>query len=184
MLQSSVCSSFISPFPKNSVLQLPASVSPSISITASGSSSSSSSTGNDVPLVVSRRSLTSLSGAAGIIYLLASTPRALADIEDEYKEDTQSVIVLVRNTLGLEKTDPSRGEAVKALRQSSNKWVAKYRREKRFAGKPSYSNMYSVLNAVSGHYISYGDGAPLPPKRRNQILDEVDIAERALARGR
>jgi photosystem II Psb27 protein len=90
----------------------------------------------------------------------------------------------VRATLTLDKSDPGRGDAVKALRDSSNQWVAKYRREKRFAGKPSYSNIYSVLNAVSGHYISYGDGAPLPAKRKTQILEEVETAEKALNRGR
>eukprot|EP00250_Pteridium_aquilinum_P033070 c516_g1_i1 orf=247-822(+) len=183
MLHSSVCSSFIAPLSKPSVLVAPVPSSVTISLTVSASSSSSPS-GHETPVTCSRRSIASLSGVAGMLYLLSAAPQALADIEDDYKKETQNVIVQVRATLGLDKADPSRGDAVKALRQVSNDWVAKYRREKRFAGKPSYSNIYSVLNAVSGHFISYGDGAPLPAKRRTQILEEVDIAERALGRGR
>eukprot|EP00249_Psilotum_nudum_P009843 c22185_g1_i1 orf=25-585(-) len=123
-------------------------------------------------------------GITGLVLLSQPPLSARADIEEDYTAETMRVISQIRSTLVLDKNDPAKGEAVKALRQSSNEWVAKYRREKRFAGKPSYSNMYSVLNAVSGHYISYGDGYPIPPKRKNLILEEVDIAERALSRGR
>ncbi|MCO5572591.1 hypothetical protein L7F22_026347 [Adiantum nelumboides] len=186
MLHSSVCSSFVAPLSKPSVLVAPVSASPaspslSLAISAASSSSPASS---DSPATLGRRSIASLSGVAGMLFLLSATPQARADIEDDYKVETQKVIGQVRSTLGLDKADPTRGDAVKSLRQTSNEWVAKYRREKRFAGKPSYSNIYSVLNAVSGHFISYGDGAPLPAKRRTQILEEVDIAERALGRGR
>ncbi|MCO5573113.1 hypothetical protein L7F22_026878 [Adiantum nelumboides] len=125
-----------------------------------------------------------IAGVASKLFLLTSTPQARADIEDDYKIKTQKVIGQVHSTLGMDKADPTRGEVVKSLHQTSNKWVAKYRREKRFANKPSYSKIYSILNAVSGHFISYGDGAPLLYKRCTQILEEVDIAERALGRGR
>ncbi|KAJ7296026.1 hypothetical protein O6H91_02G142200 [Diphasiastrum complanatum] len=115
---------------------------------------------------------------------LAFSGAAWADIDDDYKKETQQVIQQVKNTLVLEKTDPSKPEAVALLRQASNDWVAKYRREKKVAGKPSFSNMYSVLNAISGHYISFGPSSPIPAKRQQRILEEINDAEKALTRGR
>jgi photosystem II Psb27 protein len=62
--------------------------------------------------------------------------------------------------------------------------VAKYRRDDRFAGKPSYGNMYSVLNAISGHYNSFGPEAPIPKKRLERINKELSDAEKLLSRNR
>jgi photosystem II Psb27 protein len=62
--------------------------------------------------------------------------------------------------------------------------VAKYRREKGLLGRQSFRDMYSALNAVSGHYISFGPTAPIPNKRRVRILEEMDSVEKSLQRGR
>jgi len=43
--------------------------------------------------------------------------------------------------------------------------------------------MYSVLNAISGHYNSFGPEAPIPRKLLDRITKELD-AERLLARNR
>ncbi|GLJ26580.1 hypothetical protein SUGI_0515380 [Cryptomeria japonica] len=102
----------------------------------------------------------------------------------EYERETRQVISQVRGTIEMEKGDPNTSTAVAALREASNNWVAKYRRDKQLAGKPSFSNMYSVLNAISGHYISFGPTAPIPSKRKARILEEVDTAEKALSKGR
>lgn len=109
---------------------------------------------------------------------------ARADVIEVYTSDTSNVIGKVKATLNLPRDDPTRSEAVTELRELSNFWVAKYRREKAVAGKPSFSNMYSVLNAISGHYISFGPTYPIPKKRLDRIMEEIDIAEKALARGR
>lgn len=90
----------------------------------------------------------------------------------------------VRSTFKLEKTDPNVANAVAELRESSNSWVAKYRREKDLLGRSSFRDIYSALNAVSGHYISFGPTAPIPAKRKARILEEMDTAEKALVRGR
>eukprot|EP00271_Cylindrocystis_brebissonii_P010127 TRINITY_DN26221_c0_g1_i1.p1 TRINITY_DN26221_c0_g1~~TRINITY_DN26221_c0_g1_i1.p1 ORF type:complete len:193 (+),score=24.67 TRINITY_DN26221_c0_g1_i1:83-661(+) len=129
-----------------------------------------------------RQSVLALTAAS---LALASIPLpALADFAEDYKTETQGIIDQVKTTLNLEKTDPSKPGSVATLRTMSNDWVAKYRREKSVAGKPSFSNMYSALNAISGHYISFGDGYPIPKKRSDRILEEVADAERALNRGR
>ncbi|KAJ6953917.1 photosystem 2 family protein [Populus alba x Populus x berolinensis] len=62
--------------------------------------------------------------------------------------------------------------------------INKYRREKALLGRASFRDMYSALNAVTGHYISFGPTAPIPSKRRARILEEMDTAEKALSRGR
>ncbi|XAR55479.1 hypothetical protein NMG60_11035554 [Bertholletia excelsa] len=109
---------------------------------------------------------------------------ASAASDDEYKKDTEEVINKVRSTINMDKTDPNVASAVAELREASNTWVAKYRREKALLGRPSFRDMYSALNAVSGHYISFGPTVPIPTKRKARILEEVDTAEKALSRGR
>jgi photosystem II Psb27 protein len=119
-----------------------------------------------------------------LVLSLIEAGAAVADGAEDYKNETQEVIDQVKATLDLDKTDPRKAEAVANLRHISNDWVAKYRRDKKVAGKPSFSNMYSVVNAIAGHYISFGPTYPIPVKRRDRILDEVKDAEKALSRGR
>lgn len=44
----------------------------------------------------------------------------------------------MRDTLALAKDDPDRDEKIKNLRKEINTWVAKYRREPKVSGKPSF----------------------------------------------
>lgn len=132
--------------------------------------------------VVSRRDVAMLGLVASIGAMSGGV--ALADADEDYKRETLDVIEQVRTTLALEKTDPAKVPAVAKLRQAGNEWVAKYRKSKKVAGKPSFSNMYSVVNAISGHYVSFGATYPIPAKRKDRILDEVKDAEKALNRGR
>ncbi|XP_027127186.1 photosystem II repair protein PSB27-H1, chloroplastic-like [Coffea arabica] len=130
-----------------------------------------------------------LSLAAGIfapalILPLSSTPAAWATEDAEYVKETNEVINKVRTTITMDKNDPNIATAVADLREASNTWVAKYRREKALLGRSSFRDIYSALNAVSGHYISFGPTAPIPTKRKQRILEEVDTAEKALSRGR
>eukprot|EP00245_Coleochaete_scutata_P014543 TRINITY_DN6240_c0_g1_i1.p1 TRINITY_DN6240_c0_g1~~TRINITY_DN6240_c0_g1_i1.p1 ORF type:complete len:189 (+),score=38.58 TRINITY_DN6240_c0_g1_i1:160-726(+) len=129
---------------------------------------------------LSRRKVVALAG----LIALALPPSAHADVIEVYKKETQDVISKVRTTLALDRNDPSKPDAVSDLRVVANDWVAKYRREKQVAGKPSFSNMYSVLNAIAGHYVSFGANYPIPAKRQTRILEEVDDAEKALGRGK
>ncbi|XVF01947.1 hypothetical protein REPUB_Repub04eG0133400 [Reevesia pubescens] len=115
--------------------------------------------------------------------LLAVTP-AFAASDEEYIKETEEVINKVRSTLNMDKNDPNVASAVADLRETSNSWVAKYRREKALLGRVSFRDIYSALNAVSGHYISFGPTAPIPAKRKVRILEEMDTAEKALVRGR
>nr|GLL34766.1 photosystem II repair protein PSB27-H1, chloroplastic [Ipomoea trifida] len=119
----------------------------------------------------------------GILAAVAAAP-ARAASDEEYVKDTTEVIGKVRSTMAKNKGDPDIADAVAELREASNSWVAKYRREKALLGRVSFRDMYSALNAVSGHYISFGPTAPIPAKRKQRILEEMDTAEKALQRGR
>ncbi|KAK2651044.1 hypothetical protein Ddye_018533 [Dipteronia dyeriana] len=133
-----------------------------------------------------RRRFLTLS-ATSILSPLFLSPLALpafADDDEEYVKDTEVVISKVRTTINMDKTDPNVASAVAELRDASNTWVAKYRREKALLGRASFRDMYSALNAVSGHYISFGPTAPIPAKRKARILEEMETAEKALLRGR
>lgn len=112
------------------------------------------------------------------------TPVALAASDEEYVKETEEVINKVKKTITMDRNDPNVADAVAELRDTSNSWVAKYRREKALLARASFRDMYSALNAVSGHYISFGPTAPIPAKRRARILEEVEVAEKALQRGR
>ncbi|BFG26316.1 photosystem II repair protein PSB27-H1 chloroplastic [Prunus yedoensis var. nudiflora] len=117
-------------------------------------------------------------------WLFPLTPPALAASDEEYVKETEEVINKVRNTINMDRNDPNVASAVAELRETSNSWVAKYRREKTLLSRVSFRDMYSAINAVSGHYVSFGPTAPLPAKRKARILEEVETAEKALLRGR
>ena len=45
-------------------------------------------------------------------------------------------------------------------------------------------NTYTALNALAGHFNSFGTTAPLPKKRLERINKELDDATKMLGRGR
>ncbi|PAN49811.1 hypothetical protein PAHAL_9G476900 [Panicum hallii] len=131
-----------------------------------------------------RRDVLAGTGLAALLLALGPACGAARAADEEYVSETKEVIGKVRSTISMDKSDPNVADAVAELRELSNSWVAKYRREKSLLGRPSFREMYSALNAVSGHYISFGPTAPIPAKRRARILEEMDTAEKALLRGR
>mmetsp|Transcript_61942 Transcript_61942/g.110363 ORF Transcript_61942/g.110363 Transcript_61942/m.110363 type:complete len:167 (-) Transcript_61942:697-1197(-) len=106
------------------------------------------------------------------------------DPKQEYQDYTLKVVGEIKKVLVLEKDDPTKPEAVAALRKEMNGWVAKYRRDTRFSGKASYGNLYSVINAISGHYTNFGPKTPIPKKRAAQIVTEIAAVETLVPKGR
>lgn len=103
---------------------------------------------------------------------------------DDPSPPQASVITTIRSALAMARDDPGRDAAIAGVRSATNDWVAKYRRDNSFSGKPSYGNTYSALNAVAGHINSFGADVPLPAKRLDRVTKELDDAEKLLARGR
>ena len=104
--------------------------------------------------------------------------------EDDYQNDTSSLANLAKEVSTLEKNSEGKEERVGYLKTAINKWVAKYRRESRFSGRASYSSMYSAVNALSGHFNSFGPTSPVPKKRLDRVLQEIDQSLLLLSRGR
>mmetsp|Transcript_10515 Transcript_10515/g.22586 ORF Transcript_10515/g.22586 Transcript_10515/m.22586 type:complete len:188 (-) Transcript_10515:350-913(-) len=103
---------------------------------------------------------------------------------EDYTTETTNVLTKVKDTLALDRDDPAKEDKVKDLRKDINTWVAKYRREPKVSGRPSYGNTYSALNALAGHFNSFGAQAPIPKKRLERLVKELDDATLYLSRGR
>ena len=82
----------------------------------------------------------------------------------------------MRFTLDLPANSDEKAAAIEKTRKLTNDWVARYRRDKGITGRPSYGNVYSALNAVSGHYNNFGTKYPLP-QRKDRVLQEFETAE-------
>jgi len=104
--------------------------------------------------------------------------------EEKYTKETQAIIAQVKSTLELAPGAEGREESINTTRQMTNAWVAKYRRDNATTGKPSYGQVYSALNAVSGHFNNFGTKYPFPAKRKDRVFQEFESAELLLARGR
>ena len=55
------------------------------------------------------------------------------------------------------------------LKKQMNEWTSKYRTNGKVGGRPSFSNLYSAVNALAGHWNSFGADAPVPKKRYARI---------------
>lgn len=101
-----------------------------------------------------------------------------------YTDDTTKAIEAIKNTIYLARDDPTRDDQIKKLKKVANNWVATYRRDPSVSGRPSYGYVYSVVNAVEGHYNNFGTKAPIPKKRMARIDKELEDATLALSRNR
>lgn len=81
-----------------------------------------------------------------------------------------AIITNTRSAALLERNAPGREETMESVRKEINDWVARYRRDTSFSGRPSYGNTYSAVNAVAGHLNSFGPTAPIPKKRLERLV--------------
>ena len=101
-----------------------------------------------------------------------------------YAEQTQKMIDDIKNALEVEANTDAREEAMKVVKDESVAWVSRYRRDPKFSGRPSFSLMYSAVNAIDGQLVSFGLKANLPKKRLDRMMKSIADAERQLQRGR
>eukprot|EP00798_Chlamydomonas_sp_ICE-L_P012597 gene12597-15823_t len=110
--------------------------------------------------------------------------KKIADLADEYTSHTTTLLSEVRQTLDIPRDDPVKEEKVRELKNDINTWVAAYRREPKISGRQSYGQTFSALNALAGHYNSFGYTTPLPKKRMDRVNKELNDAALFLERGR
>lgn len=140
---------------------------------------------------VTRREMTAFGAAAFALSLFKAEPaQAFLGIgegaarEEAYKNDTAAILAEVNGAIAMDRDDPARDEKIGQVRKDINQWVAKYRRNDQFSGRPSFSNTYSAINALAGHYNSFGTQAPIPRKRLDRLNKELGDAELLLTRNR
>jgi photosystem II Psb27 protein len=102
----------------------------------------------------------------------------------KYTELTQKMIDDIRAALELPANTDEREAAMSGVKKQTVAWVSAYRRDPKFAGRPSFSQMYSAVNALDGQLVSFGLKANFPAKRLERMMKSIDDAERALKRGR
>lgn len=127
---------------------------------------------------------------AGIAFVGSHPPAAQAflgfgdDGSARYADDTASIIAEINSALALEVDNPAREDTLRKLREDTIAWVSRYRRNSSFSGRPSFSNLYSAINALDGQLNSFGFTSKIPAKRLDRIQKEVADADRQLQRGR
>ncbi|CAG9466052.1 unnamed protein product [Pedinophyceae sp. YPF-701] len=103
---------------------------------------------------------------------------------EKYVEETQGLANKALAVVSMERGDPNTEAAVADVRKDINAYVSKYRRDERFSGKPSFSNLYSAVNAMAGHYNSFGADAPIPKKRLERVKQELVLSAKFAKQGR
>lgn len=106
------------------------------------------------------------------------------DGNEKYTAATAKLIADITTALELPVDDPAREEALRSVRSSTVSWVSRYRRDPKFSGRPSYSNLYSAINALDGQLNSFGFTSKVPAKRLDRIQKELSDADKQLQRGR
>merc|ERR1719235_1135894 len=119
-----------------------------------------------------------------IIYRIADASFFGGISEEEYQNETYSLANLAKEVSTMPKNADGKEQKVVSLKTEINRWVAKYRREAKFGGRPSYTNMYSAVNALSGHLNTFGPTDPVPKKRLERVLYELDQTSLFLSKGR
>lgn len=114
----------------------------------------------------------------GLTGCSAPTPSGLTG---NYNQDTTAVIESLRAALNAPKDTPELAEAQAKARQSINDFAGLYRREPSVQGKASFRTMQTALNALAGHYSSYGK-RPVPQKLKDRLEQEFKQIEAALRR--
>ncbi|NEQ98240.1 MAG: photosystem II protein Psb27 [Cyanothece sp. SIO2G6] len=115
----------------------------------------------------------------GLTGCSAPTPSGLTG---NYTEDATTVIESLRTALNSPSGTPELAEAQAKAKQAINDFSGLYRREPSVQDKASFRTMQTALNALAGHYSSYGK-RPVPQKLRDRLEQEFKQIEASLRRG-
>eukprot|EP00904_Undaria_pinnatifida_P007382 jgi/Undpi1/3774/HiC_scaffold_16.g07143.m1 len=102
----------------------------------------------------------------------------------QYYPDAAKMVRHMRYCTNMEKGDPNMSDIALNCKKEMVEFVANYRRSSNINGKLSYSNLYTSISVLAGHYASYGPKFPVPEKRRKRLLQEYTDIERAIKRQR
>lgn len=103
------------------------------------------------------------------------------NLTGDYRQDTLSVVNILRNAIELPEDSPNKAEVQAEARQKINDFSARYQRNNSVSGLNSFTTMRTALNSLAGHYSSYPN-RPLPQKLKNRLEQELKRVEAALKR--
>jgi len=91
-----------------------------------------------------------------------------------------TVLKAVGSAISLGKDDPGKEESVNTVRKQTNAWVAKYRRDSTFAGRPSYGCAPQPLHEPSA-VQSPADAWTAPAAER--VCNPVTLLKKVVVQG-
>ncbi|WP_042341261.1 photosystem II protein Psb27 [Calothrix sp. PCC 7507] len=100
----------------------------------------------------------------------------------DYRQDTLTVVTVMRNALELTPDSPDRAAIQAETRQKINDFSARYQRANSVSTLGSFTTIRTALNSLAGHYSSYPN-RPVPEKLKNRLEKELNQVEAALRRG-
>ena len=103
------------------------------------------------------------------------------NLTGDYRQDTLSVVNILRNAIELPEDAPNKAEVQAEARQKINDFSARYQRYYSVSGLNSFTTMRTALNSLAGHYSSYPN-RPVPQKLKNRLEQELNRVEAALKR--
>jgi len=106
------------------------------------------------------------------------------EMKKQYKEDTRQVIAHMKISGSLDKGTPNMERWNKRVKEEMDDWLALYRRQDQFRGKNSFTTLYTAVDALASHIISYGPKFPFPNKRRPRLFQLINLTEKYLEKGK
>mmetsp|Transcript_53997 Transcript_53997/g.140657 ORF Transcript_53997/g.140657 Transcript_53997/m.140657 type:complete len:207 (-) Transcript_53997:339-959(-) len=105
-------------------------------------------------------------------------------IKKSYREDTYQLLKHMKISGSLDKGTPRMERWQKRIKEEMDDWLALYRRQEMSVGRQSYYTLYSAINTMASHIVSYGPKFPFPKKRQQRYYELLTKAERYLEKGK
>ncbi|MGC9504855.1 photosystem II protein Psb27 [Baaleninema sp.] len=115
-----------------------------------------------------------------VVGLVGCSPGA--NLSGNYRDDTLALVNSLRTAIELPEGTPEKMTAQAEARQNIDDFFSLYRRDSSVSSLPSFTTMRTALDALAGHYRSYGN-RPLSPKLKKRLEQEFRQVEAALKRG-
>lgn len=103
-------------------------------------------------------------------------------LSGDYRQDTLTVISVLRNAIDLPNDSPEKAAIQADARKRINDFASRYQRNGSVSTLSSFTTMRTALNSLAGHYSSYPN-RPVPEKLKTRLEQEFKQVEGALQRG-
>jgi photosystem II Psb27 protein len=102
----------------------------------------------------------------------------------DYRQDAPRMLANMQIASELKRGNPDFEKIVVKTREQMIDFLAFYRARNTVTSTPSFSTLYTAINTLAGHYVSYGNKYPVPEKRRVRLQEQYKEIGRALARNK